>query len=318
MTAAISVVGSTMMDLIAYVERAPHAGETLAGHRFRLGFGGKGANQAVMARRLGADVSLVTCLGTDVFGDMTIDNLRSEGIDATCVTRTEAAGSGVALIVVESSGVNRIVCVAGANDLMEPDQAAGAVRHAACVDVVIGQLEIPQAVTIAAFRAARERGATCVLNPAPAAELDPDLIAASDWIIPNEVEFGQMARSLLGGKVSPYEAAGVAAVGERLRSRLVVTLGDRGAAHCTADGEVSFTRPPSVDAVDTTGAGDAFVGAFAYALARDLPELQAVRLGCACASASVTAPGTQASYPSAAGLAELSAWIRHADGPVHR
>src|SRR5262245_41285169 len=183
---SIWIVGSTMVDLVAYADRLPTRGETVVGRSFALGFGGKGANQAVMASRLGARVSMVNCLGLDVFGDMTLANFEREGIDVTHVTRTAEAASGVAPIWVEPDGANRIVVVPGANEHLRPEDAARAVAETDAVDVVLGQLEIAQDVTTAAFAAGRERGALTVLNPAPAATLAPELLTATDWLVPNE------------------------------------------------------------------------------------------------------------------------------------
>lgn len=286
----IAVVGSTMIDLIAYPPRVPTAGETIQGRDFQLGFGGKGANQAVMARLLGAQVAMVNALGDDVFGDMTVANFGSFGIDATHLARVPGS-SGVASIWVEPDGTNRIICVAGANDAMVPDDAASAVADLS-PDLVIGQFEIPQPVTTAAFTAARASGAVTVLNPAPAADMDAALLAVSDWVIPNEVEFARLADAS-----SDATDEEIAAFARRTGTRVVVTLGSRGAALLGRDGTVHRVPAPAVEASDTTGAGDAFVGAFAYGLARGLDELDAVRLGVRCASDSVQRPGTQRSFP---------------------
>ena len=285
----IAVVGSTMIDLIAY-SRTPAAGETIRGRDFQLGFGGKGANQAVMARLLGADVAMVNALGDDVFGDMTVDNFGTFGIDGTHLTRVPGP-SGVASIWVEPDGTNRIICVAGANDAMVPADAAHAVLELAPA-LVIGQFEIPQPVTSAAFEAARSIGAVTVLNPAPAADMDPALLAVSDWVIPNENEFARLA-----GASSDATDEEISAFARRTGTRVVVTLGARGAALLGRDGTVQRIPAPAVEASDTTGAGDAFVGAFAYGLARGLDEIDAVRLGVRCASDSVQRPGTQRSFP---------------------
>src|SRR5262245_492813 len=218
----IPVVGSTMIDLISY-SRVPAAGETVQGRDFQLGFGGKGANQAVMARLLGADVAMVNALGDDVFGDMTVANFATFGIDGTHLARVPGP-SGVASIWVEPDGTNRIICVAGANDAMDPAGAARAVVEVAPA-LVIGQFEIPQAVTTAAFEAARSVGAVTVLNPAPAADMEPALLAVSDWVIPNEVEFARLADAS-----SDATDAEITAFARRTGTRVVVTLGARGAA----------------------------------------------------------------------------------------
>jgi ribokinase len=291
----IVVVGSLNVDQIAYTSRVPAAGETVMGDRYVMGFGGKGANQAVMARRLGAQVEFVGALGEDVFAAMTIDNMAGQGIDTRFIARVPGS-SGVAPIWVEPDGTNRIIVVAGANAKVQPGAAAEAVRSLERVDVVVGQLEIPQAATAAAFAAARARGAPTVLNPAPAAPLEADLLAVTDWLIPNETEFAILAGA---GERSYREYAA------RTGTRLVVTLGGEGALLVGADGTGERIPATPVTPVDTTGAGDAFVGGFAYGLAAGLPELEAVRLGVALASDSVTRPGTQSSFASPERAAEL-------------
>ena len=302
---AIAVVGSLNIDLIAYAQRVPGPGETVMGDRFSMGFGGKGANQAVMAARLGARVSMVGALGDDVYADMTFDNLARQSIDSAHVARV-AGSSGVAPIWVEPDGTNRIIVVGGANDAVDPNAAADAVRSMRRLDAVIGQLEIPQPVTTAAFQAARARGVVTILNPAPAAPLSADLLAASDWLIPNEHELAILAGT---GTIDPEDDAASAAFAARVGCRLVVTLGSRGAAVVGADGSVARVPAVPVQAVDTTGAGDAFVGAFAYGLAAGLDELTASRLGIACASDSVTRPGTQSSFATREAAAAIVARV---------
>jgi ribokinase len=293
----IVVVGSTMIDMITYAERAPDAGETLIGERFVQGFGGKGANQAVLAARLGAAVTMATCVGIDALGDATVENLRREGIDVDHVTRTDRASSGVAPIWVERDGTNRIICVPGANHEMTQEQARTAVLATPEVDGVVGQLEVPQAVTAAGFRAAKERDAFTVLNPAPAGALDPGLVEVTDWLVPNEAELVELARSLgVSADGTPEHLA--VTIARTTGTRVVVTLGSRGAAVCEDGQAPVHIAAPAVEAVDTTGAGDAFVGAFAYGLAAGKSATDAARLGCACASASVTRHGTQTSYPT--------------------
>lgn len=299
----IVVVGSMNIDLIAYAQRAPGPGETVMGDRFQSGFGGKGANQAVMARLLGADVSMVGALGDDAYATMTLENFAARGVDASAVMRV-AGSSGVAPIWVEPDGTNRIIVVGGANDRVTPEHAVAAVRSAERVDVVVGQFEIPQAVTAAAFQAARERGAVTLLNPAPATPILPELLAATDWLLPNEHEF-----AILAGTVGDPSDADLVAFAARTGTRLVVTLGGRGAALVRRDGTVERIPAVPVTPVDTTGAGDAFVGAFSVGLALGLGEAAAVRLGIVCASDSVTRPGTQASFPDEARCAELLAAV---------
>src|SRR6185369_16733583 len=212
---SIAVVGSCNVDLVAYSSRIPGPGETVIGDRFVMGFGGKGANQAVMSARLGAAVWLVGRVGDDTYGEMTLDNFERQGVAITHVARVPGS-SGVAPIWVEPDGTNRIIVISGANDALTPDDAAAAIDTLDRVDVVLGQLEIPQAATAAAFNAAVARGAVTILNPAPAAPLDLLLLAATDWLIPNEVEF----EALSGG--APPTDASMLAVAARIGRRLVV------------------------------------------------------------------------------------------------
>ncbi len=305
-SAHVLVVGSMNIDLIAYTRRAPGPGETVIGERFQTGFGGKGANQAVMARLLGAEVAFVGALGGDPYATMTLENFDRLGVDASGVMRVPGS-SGVAPIWVEADGTNRIIVIPGANDLVTPEHAAAVVAARPRVDVVVGQFEIPQATTAAAFAAARARGAVTVLNPAPAATIGPDLLITTDWLIPNEIEFSILAGPSRPGQPSDAELVAFAA---RTGHRLVVTLGARGAALVGPDGTVIRLPAVRVAAIDTSGAGDAFVGAFAAGLALGRSELEAVRLGIACSSDSVTRPGTQASFPDAERAASLLAGVR--------
>jgi ribokinase len=303
----LTVVGSTMIDQITYAARMPERGETVVGDRFAQGFGGKGANQAVMARLMGAHVAMVNALGDDAYGEETLANFARYGIDTTHIRRVPGS-SGVATIWVEPDGSNRIIVVPGANGGLLPEHAAAAVAGQERVDAVIGQFEIAQAVTTAGFRAARDRGALTILNPAPGAAIAPELAAVADWIIPNETEFAIIARA--AGLPDDVEDRGVLArVAAALGARLLVTLGERGAALVGPDGAVRVVPTPRVDAVDTTGAGDAFVGAFAFGIASGWDEVDAVRLGCAIAAESVRRPGTQASFPDPARCGAIAASV---------
>ncbi|HSL77378.1 MAG TPA: PfkB family carbohydrate kinase, partial [Candidatus Limnocylindrales bacterium] len=198
----VLVVGSTMIDLVAYADRLPGDGETVVGTSYETGFGGKGANQAVMAARLGADVAMVNTVGDDGHGTAYLEKLGQEGIDTSFMRRVPGS-SGVAPIWVDATGTNRIIVVPGANGHVLPGVAAKAVE-AFRPDVVIGQFEIPQATPAAGFAAARAIGATTVLNPAPAAAVDPGLLAVTDWLIPNAHEFALIAERRMGD--SPEEA----------------------------------------------------------------------------------------------------------------
>ena len=290
----IVVVGSTMIDLVAFADRLPGPGETLIGTRFLQGFGGKGANQAVAAARFGASVAMVTAVGDDPNGGSILDNLVAQGVATDDVAVVQGT-SGVAPIWVDGAGMNRIIIIPGTNALVEPGVADAAVRRVRPA-VVVGQFEIPQVATTAAFAAAREIGATTILNPAPGAPIEPALLAVSDWLVPNETEFALIGgRALTGWQAD--ESAAMAELGARLDKALVVTLGERGVALRPRAGSVSWIPAPTVFAVDTTGAGDAFVGAFAVGIGLGWSPAAAATLGCAAASDSVTKAGTQASYP---------------------
>ena len=288
----IVVVGSTMMDMIAYVKRAPSAGETVIGDSFSLGFGGKGANQAVMSSRFGANVKMINTLGDDVFGETTLKNFQAQGIDTKYVNRVPGA-SGVAPIWVEEDGSNRIICVPGTNFAMTVPQVQSALSEISEIDILVGQLEIRQEVTAAAFAAARARGITTILNPAPFAPLSPELLKNVDWLIPNETEFAGLDKSAR----APESDEVIIDLARTLGCKLVVTLGEKGAAFVEGD-KVLRVPAPAVNAIDTTGAGDAFVGAFAVGLGLGFEPAKAIKLGCASASLSVTRKGTQSSYPS--------------------
>lgn len=235
-------------------------------------------------------------------------------IDVSGVTRTSRASSGIASIWVEPTGANRIVVVPGSNLLLEPGQAASFIRAVGHVDLVLGQFEMLQEPTEAAFRAGHERGALSVLNSAPAAHISPGLLAATDWLVVNKVEFAEIGSATLDRIVDAQAPEDTVELARRLSVRLVVTLGDQGAALCTHDFHVRFVAPPRVEAIDTTGAGDAFVGAFALDLASGLPEVEAVRLGCACAALSVTRLGTHVSFPRAREVDTARAWASNPNG----
>eukprot|EP00928_Gymnodinium_smaydae_P062230 TRINITY_DN46140_c0_g1_i1.p1 TRINITY_DN46140_c0_g1~~TRINITY_DN46140_c0_g1_i1.p1 ORF type:complete len:339 (-),score=62.70 TRINITY_DN46140_c0_g1_i1:314-1249(-) len=294
--ASVICVGSTMMDMVTYVKRAPGPGETIVGERFALGFGGKGANQAVMARLLGSEVAMVNCLGDDANGASYRKRFEELGINVDHVHTASGVASGCAPIWVEADGQNRIIVVPGANHSLTPDQATAAAESLPA-RVCFGQFEIPQRVTAAAFSAAKKRGVVTVLNPAPAEQIEKDLLAATDWIIPNESEFALLSRGELSDE--PVTDDAIIAFATKLGVRLLVTLGASGVAlvdaACTT--VTRLPAPPTGKVVDTTGAGDAFVGGFCHGLARGLDEVTACKLGMACASDSVTREGTQASFP---------------------
>ena len=307
----VIVVGSSMVDLISYLEKFPAAGETVFGRSFSMGFGGKGANQAVMAALLGARVSMVNCLATDVFGNLTIENFESFEIDASCVEQIEDTYSGVAAIWVDQEGENRIVLGTGANESVSPEIVDKAFDTLPKPKVVLCQFEIPQHSIVRAFERAREIGATTILNPAPGAPLDSRLPELTDWLIPNETEFAIIADLTEYAKDTKKLSTIVERTANEMETNLVVTLGKRGALlYEHSAGEAVRSIPaPSVNVTDTTGAGDAFAGAFAYAVSQEAEPTSAIRFACAIAAASVTRPGTQVSYPRGEALGEYQSML---------
>ena len=286
----IAVIGSTMMDLTVYADILPAAGETRFGESFTTGFGGKGANQAVMAARTGATVTMITGIGNDGFGDESLQNFKNSQMDTSSVLRLDTH-TGVAHIWVDGQGQNRISIVPGANFKLTPQDAIDEVSKLKNVSVLIAQCEIPQEVTLAAFRTAQELGITTILNPAPYQPLTDDLLELTDWLIPNEIEFAELDKAHRAPDTDEIIAS------LRDKGRTIVTLGSEGAALVTTDGKVKRFSAKKVSATDTTGAGDCFIGAFAAAIAAGANEESAVQFGIDCATKSVTRKGAQSSYP---------------------
>jgi ribokinase len=293
----VAVVGSAMMDLTAYADILPEPGQTLAGQLFTTGFGGKGANQAVMAALCGADVHFIGKLGDDVFGTAIAENFVKVGINSDFV-ETSSTPNGVAHIWVDGNGENRIIIIPGANHEIEISKAIEAINSIDNLSVVIAQCEIKQEVTLAAFKAAKARGCTTILNPAPFQEISAALLELCDWIIPNETEF----RELHGELPKSDEILKSFRPGKNS----IVTLGSKGAVYISTDGQIHHASAPKVTAVDTTGAGDSFVGSFAFGLASGKDPIEAMKLGIAIASLSVTRKGAQSSYPNQTEIATLS------------
>lgn len=287
------MVGSANVDLTTFSDRFPRAGETIFGDHFDLGWGGKGANQAVAARLCGAEVAMVARVGEDLFGPATIQNFLAQGIDASQVLVVSGASSGVAPIFVESNGQNRIIVVKGANDRLMPadvDAAHGVLEAADCI---VLQFEIPLETVYHTVRFAKQRGIRCIVNPAPAQPVDLAALAGVDYFVPNETE----AETITGMPVRSIEDATACAahlVEQGLR-RVIITLGEKGAllAH---EGGAEVVPPYKVATKDTTGAGDAFVGSFAVFLGEGLPERDAIARANLYAALSTTSVGTQKSF----------------------
>ncbi|MCA1971612.1 MAG: ribokinase [Caenispirillum sp.] len=295
MPGKIAVVGSNMVDLITYTDHMPAPGETIEAPRFEMGCGGKGANQAIAAARLGADVMMVTKVGDDIFADNTIRNFETSGIDTRFVERVPGTSSGVAPIFVEPSGENSILIVKGANALLSPadvDRAAEALKQC---DLIVMQLEVPLETVYHTIAFGAAHGIETLLNPAPAApDLDPARIEQVTFFVPNQTELATIT-GLPVTSEAEAETAARTLVARGIRT-VIVTLGARGALLVTAGEATRRIEPVRVTPVDTTGAGDAFIGSFAryYVETRDLDASlhKAVRY----AADSITRPGTQKSY----------------------
>lgn len=292
---SICVVGSINLDMNAYVERFPRPGETLHGHRFTTGYGGKGANQAVMTARLGGRVHMVGRVGDDIFGQDMRRNLANEGIHTDFIFESKGVSSGVAVITIEETGQNNIVVIAGANGLVTPADVERAQAAITDAQVLLCQMEVPMAANLAALRLARAAGVTTIFNSAPvSSEVPEEVYQLADIFCPNESE----AELLTGIAVHTLDDARLAAgvILERGAKSALITLGARGALYVSAETDLHISVAP-VTAVDTTGAGDAFVGSLAYFLAAGRPIEQAIARANAIAAISVQAPGTQTSYP---------------------
>jgi ribokinase len=298
----ICVVGSLNTDLTFRTSRLPNPGETLRATALHVGHGGKGANQAVMAARLGAQVALVGRVGRDAFGDAMLRHITREGIDAIYIKEDVKEPSGTAAIVVDDAARNCILVVPGANGTLTPQDVRDAESAIRPARVLLCQLEVPINAVKEAFRIARSAGVRTILNPAPAAELPDELLQLTDICVPNETEL-----ELLTGR-STLNFDEIEAAARTLLRRgpptVIVTLGARGVLIVTLDGSEHVPAVP-VEAVDPTGAGDAFIGALAVFLAEDRKLLEAVRWACAAAALSVTRLGAQASFPSRADVEGL-------------
>lgn len=291
----VVVVGSSNTDLVVRTgERLPSPGETVLGGDLLTAAGGKGANQAVAAARLGAEVTLVACLGSDHFGDRALACLANEGIDTDWLVRDAEAPSGTALILVNDSGENLIAVAPGANARLTPEHVSRAAPALRAADVLLLQLEVPLETVVAAARIAADAGATVVLDPAPARQLDDGLLRHIDLLTPNVSE----AERLVGERITEDEdarrVAGVLAA--RGTAQVVLTRGARGALAHTAEGVFTVPAVPT-EVVDTTAAGDCFNGALACALGEGASLREAVEFASRAAALAVSRPGAQPSLP---------------------
>jgi ribokinase len=301
----IVVVGSLNADLVVRVERFPGPGETVTGSDFAVIPGGKGANQACAAARLGGEVVMVGRVGADAHGERLRSSLAAAGVDVSSLQADAVAPTGLALIAVDRSGENQIVIVPGANGTFTPAELEKSRAAVTAAGVLLLQLEVPLDTVEAAARMARRAGARVILDPAPAAPLPPALLREVDYLTPNETELGVLVQELPAERESEAvrQARELLARGTR---NVVVKRGAQGALLVGAEGEASWPAFP-VQAVDATAAGDAWNGAFAFALARGSAPVDAGRLATAAAAVSVTRRGAQPSLPV---LDEVEALLR--------
>lgn len=287
MSSKICVIGSSNIDQIAYTKNIPADGETLFGDSFQMGFGGKGANQAVMAGLLGADVYMITCLGDDVYKEMTINNYEANNVNTDHIQLVKGA-SGVAPIWVDATGQNRIIVIPGANNEIDAQKAISSIEAIGDISVLVGQCEIPMEVNHEVFQYAKSNSVTTIFNPAPAKKLDREFLEHISWLIPNENEF-----ELISG-MEPNDE-NFLKFNEEIPCNLIVTLGEKGAV-LVDENKTHYFDAPSVNAIDTTGAGDSFIGTFAYELSESNSPESCIKKAVEKASQSVTKKGTQSSY----------------------
>lgn len=287
MSSKICVIGSSNIDQIAYTKNIPADGETLFGDSFQMGFGGKGANQAVMAGLLGANVYMITCLGDDVYKEMTINNYEANNVNTDHIQLVKGA-SGVAPIWVDATGQNRIIVIPGANNEIDAQKAISSIEEIGDISVLVGQCEIPMEVNHEVFQYAKSNSVTTIFNPAPAKKLEREFLEHISWLIPNENEF-----ELISG-MEPNDE-NFLKFNEEIPCNLIVTLGEKGAV-LVDENKTHYFDAPSVNAIDTTGAGDSFIGTFAYELSESNSPESCIKKAVEKASQSVTKKGTQSSY----------------------
>jgi ribokinase len=298
MSKRIVVVGSINLDLVAATQRIPNAGETIAGLSFRTFPGGKGANQAVAAARLGGAVSMVGKIGEDAFGVQLRESLEESNVNTEAV-EVAPGSSGVALITIDPKGENAITVVAGANARLSPADIDSNISLIRSAGILLTQLEIPLETVEHLAAIAGQKRIPLLLDPAPARLLPPSLLKSVDWLTPNETEtcilLGRGPQELSENLI---EDAAKALLNSGCRN-VILKLGDRGCYVALSDGTRKLLPAYAVKAVDTTAAGDAFNGAFAVALMNGLEPLESASWASAVAAISVTRPGAQASMPTA-------------------
>jgi ribokinase len=293
----ILVVGSINMDLVIRARRMPAPGETVIGHDFITSPGGKGANQAVAAARLGASCAMIGRVGADAFGERLVAGLKTEGIDCAGVEASEGVSTGVAIIVVDEAGQNTIVVASGANHHLMPDDLTHYEEAFARADTVVLQLELPVATVVAAVKMAQRHGKRVILDPAPAVATLPEELCAVDVLSPNETEAEVLTGEKVSGKSGAQRAAGKLLA--RGAKTVILKMGGRGALAMTGQQSPGWTAAYKVNVVDTTAAGDAFTAALAVALAEGTELAGAVEFANAAGALACTRLGAQQAMPTA-------------------
>ncbi|MGE7781340.1 ribokinase [Peribacillus sp. NPDC097264] len=291
----IAVIGSNMVDLISYIDQMPKEGETLEAPSFEIGCGGKGANQAVAAAKMGSKVMMLTKVGDDLFADNTISNLERYGIDTEFTSKIPGTSSGVAPIFVDPQSRNRILIIKGANEYLVPEDIDNAGEKLKKCSLIILQLEIPLPAVYRAIDFGKENNIPVILNPAPASkELNFDYVCKCDFFIPNETELEILTQMPVETDQQVQEAA--LTLIEQGVKNVIVTLGSRGVMWVTKE-KVERIDAYEVAAIDTTGAGDSFIGCFAHYFVKNGDILHAIKMATGFSALSVTKRGTQSSYP---------------------
>ena len=294
----IAVVGSTNIDVVSYIDKIPEGGETRAAQNFHTAHGGKGANQAVAAAKLGADVLMVSAVGDDMFGKGALENFKQIKIDTSRVNVIEGVATGEATIIVEASGQNRILIYKGANDKLTPELLMQAADDLKKCGLIVLQLEIPLETVYAAINFANENKIPVLLNPAPAVKnLSIDMACKCDFFVPNETELGILTDMPINSREEIKSAAN-SLLSKGLKN-IIVTMGSQGALWL-ANGIEEFIPARKVQAVDSTGAGDSFIGCFVENYVKTGDVLESIKRASLYATLSVTKKGTQDSYATAA------------------
>ena len=300
----ITVVGSLNMDLVTYTSRMPAAGETIIGKSFRQIPGGKGANQADAIAKLGAEVKMIGCVGCDGMGTALLDSLRNDGVDVTMVKRVDGISTGIASITVDSSGSNSIIVVPGANGRLSIEDLQASLEAIENSEIVVAQLEVPIETVRFAIKTAKQMGKLTILNPAPAAELEDEFLSNVDILVPNETELELLSGIRIHNEAE-LERAAQLLINKGVQE-LIVTLGSKGCVHLNKPGSKAYPAY-KVDAIDTTAAGDSFIGALAAAISEGKTLEEAIRFATAVGALTVTKEGAQSSLPF---RKEVEAFIR--------